>query len=360
MCRKLTDAPARASSMGNGRGMAGIHRHRPSHYPPSHMTCLDRSTRARRAAACLLATMLVAACGGAATTGTNTGDDTSGSTSGSDPLAPYYLTFALCNDTSGPDCTKLRLGDSQLTTSTPGVGKLYSCSGANPSAPGSVRSRITWIDDANGTWNLLRKPFLPSGTFAPASGTYAMQEANGTRTITLNNLPVDGKIGDWPMSRYAALTAIDGNPGTPTAKSYSFALPVTPTVNSTPTCVSLGTIGVTTNGVVLYNAADARGNDAVANEIVDAHGGHPAQTDYHYHAAPERLDKAPLADGHSGVIGYIRDGFPIYGFKGVGGVELRNTDLDECHGHSHGTLGYHYHATLEYPYTIGCYRGTPR
>jgi len=59
-------------------------------------------------------------------------------------------------------------------------------------------------------------------------------------------------------------------------------------------------------------------------------------------------------------VGYIRDGFPIYGYKGVGGVELRNGDLDECHGHSHGSLGYHYHATLEYPYTVGCYRGTPR
>ena len=37
-----------------------------------------------------------------------------------------------------------------------------------------------------------------------------------------------------------------------------------------------------------------------------------------------------------------------------------NADLDICHGHSHGALGYHYHATIEYPYTIGCYRGTPR
>jgi hypothetical protein len=122
----------------------------------------------------------------------------------------------------------------------------------------------------------------------------------------------------------------------------------------------MGAIGVTLNGVVLFNAADARGNDAVANEIVDVFGGHPAQAEYHYHAVPERLDAAPGSDGHSGIIGYIRDGFAIYGFHGVGGVELTNADLDECHGHSHGTLGYHYHATMEYPYTIGCYRGTPK
>lgn len=302
----------------------------------------------------------LAACGGATAPVTSASTGGGSTNAGADVLAPYYIAFALCTDAQGPDCSKLRLGDSQLSTTGAGVGKLYSCTGANPNAPGSVRSLITWIDDANATWNLLRKPFLPSGTFAPASGTYSVQEANGTRTIQINNLPVDGRIGDWPMSRYAALTAIDPNPGTPAARTYTFTLPAAPAVNVTPTCLPLGAIGVTTNGVIIYNAADARGNDAVAHEIVDAHGGHPAQTDYHYHFVPERLDRSALNDGHSGIVGYIRDGFPIYGYKGVGGIELRNSDLDECHGHSHGSLGYHYHATLEYPYTVGCYRGTPR
>ena len=45
---------------------------------------------------------------------------------------------------------------------------------------------------------------------------------------------------------------------------------------------------------------------------------------------------------------------------------VSNADLDECHGHTHAvtwrgkkTRSYHYHATAEYPYTLGCYRGTP-
>jgi hypothetical protein len=117
---------------------------------------------------------------------------------------------------------------------------------------------------------------------------------------------------------------------------------------------------MTLNGVVFYNAVDGRGNDALAHEIVDVYGGHPARSDYHYHFVPWRLDGVPsLEDGHSGLVGYIRDGFGIYGYKGIGGKELRNDDLDECHGHSHTPIGYHYHATIEYPYTIGCYRGTP-
>ena len=36
---------------------------------------------------------------------------------------------------------------------------------------------------------------------------------------------------------------------------------------------------------------------------------------------------------------------------------MSNDQLDECHGHTHDFLGYHYHATIEYPYTVGCYRG---
>ena len=161
------------------------------------------------------------------------------------------------------------------------------------------------------------------------------------------------------MTDYPILTEIDRNPGIPTSRSFAFSYPLSPSKSPFPTCVSPGSIGVTKNGVVIYNAADGRGEDAVAREIVDIFGGHPAQNDYHYHFIPERLDNEFLSDGHSGVVGYINDGFPIYGYKGERGIETSNNDLDMCHGHKHGTLGYHYHATLEYPYTVGCYRGIP-
>lgn len=308
----------------------------------------------------LVALLLAAPLAACSSGGTVSPEDSAIVTPGNTALASYYREPALCKDASGPDCTKLRLGDAFLTTTTPARGRLYSCTGASPNAPGSTRSLITWFDDASGTWDLLRKPWLPAGRFATSPGTFEMSEAAGVRTIRVNNLPVDGKVGDWPMTNYAPLTAIDRNPGTPSARSYTFSLPVTPAAAVIPGCVALGAIGVTLNGVVLYNAADARGNDAVAHEIVDEHGGHPAQTDYHYHFVPERLDASTAGNTHSGIIGYIRDGFALYGYRGEGGVELSNADLDECHGHSHGTLGYHYHATIEYPYTIGCYRGTPR
>ena len=271
----------------------------------------------------------------------------------------FAITSALCGNNQGPDCTKLRLGDNYHTTSAPQKGYLYSCDEKNPNAPGSTIAKLTWISFVENVWDFLKKPWLPEGTFSPESGIYTETLSIKDRQINVNNLPVDGKIGDWPMTNYPALTEIDRNPGIPSASNSSFTYTLGPSEAPSPTCVSLGAIGVTKNGVVIFNAADGRGNDAVAHEIVDVFGGHPARTNYHYHFIPERLDNETLEDGHSGLVGYINDGFPIYGYKGEGGVEMSNDDLDLCHGHQHGELGYHYHATLEYPYTVGCYKGTP-
>jgi hypothetical protein len=65
-------------------------------------------------------------------------------------------------------------------------------------------------------------------------------------------------------------------------------------------------------------------------------------------------------------VGVALDGFGIYGPRGTDGGVLTNADLDVCHGHSHsvtnieGTTAsaYHYHTNEEFPYVIGCYRGS--
>ena len=175
----------------------------------------------------------------------------------------FTIIPTLCKDRQGPDCAHLRLGDDYLTTSRPAKGYLYSCIEKNPNAPGSVESKITWINLAENTWNLFRKLWLPKGAFHPPTGTYTEKISGDNRQVSVNNLPVDGKIGDWPMTNYATLTDIDPNPGIPTSGDYSFSYPTTPSEATAPTCVSLGAIGVTKNGVVIFNAADARGEDAV-------------------------------------------------------------------------------------------------
>ena len=87
-------------------------------------------------------------------------------------LSPFMITPKLCGDDQGPACTKLRLGDDYLNTNSPGKGYLYSCNRKNPGAPGSIPSKITWINLANNSWNFLTKLWLPSGTFKPDIGTY--------------------------------------------------------------------------------------------------------------------------------------------------------------------------------------------
>jgi hypothetical protein len=64
-------------------------------------------------------------------------------------------------------------------------------------------------------------------------------------------------------------------------------------------------------------------------------------------------------------MGYMMDGFGIYGPRGENGNILTSSDLDVCHGHTHPVLWdgqmvniYHYHWTYDFPYNIGCYKGT--
>ena len=127
----------------------------------------------------------------------------------------------------------------------------------------------------------------------------------------------------------------------------------------------MGPIGVMLTGSYFFNALDAAGRDAAAHEVQDACAGHPEMRGaYHYHSlSPCASD---TKSSHSALVGYALDGFGIYGPRGENGKTLTNAGLDECHGHTHAvtwngkkTRSYHYHATAEYPYTLGCFRGTP-
>ena len=68
----------------------------------------------------------------------------------------------------------------------------------------------------------------------------------------------------------------------------------------------------------------------------------------------------------STLVGYALDGHGIFVEHDSQGRLPTNADLDECHGRTSTVLWngaprnmYHYDVTLEFPYTIGCFRGTP-
>src|SRR6266540_246294 len=127
--------------------------------------------------------------------------------------------------------------------------------------------------------------------------------------------------------------------------------------------VALGAMLLAVFGV----SVDANDRDAVAHETQDACGGHPQQSGvYHYHSIPSCLTDGEATNRPSGLVGYALDGIPIYGPRGEGGKLVTNDDLDACHGRTSWVTFngkrvriYHYQATLEYPYTVGCFRATP-
>jgi hypothetical protein len=116
---------------------------------------------------------------------------------------------------------------------------------------------------------------------------------------------------------------------------------------------------------VLYDALDAAGRDAGAHETQDLCDGHPdGHEEYHYHSVASCI--RDTATGSSTLVGYAFDGYGIYVERDAAGNLPTNADLDACHGrvsevtwNGQTVSMYHYDATLEYPYTLGCYHGTP-
>lgn len=161
-------------------------------------------------------------------------------------------------------------------------------------------------------------------------------------------------------SRYEAYNgsnpAFSKNPNHIGTKSYTFRIPANPAVNSAHEATPLGPIGVALNGVPLYNQYAGPGTP-LTNEVnsFDQYNGHPDQSSsYHYHAEPLYIT---LAKTKSGLIGFLLDGFPVYGPL-ENGKTLVSADLDIYHGHTGVTADYpngiyHYHVTADAPYING-------
>ena len=276
------------------------------------------------------------------------------------------LMFAVCSIAALPALahsgveTTLPLGDGK-TSATPRRGHVYACSTAFPGGQGAFRAG-EWI--AIDHWFPARKPVVEGNIAWPDSAISVTREGS-ERVVRANGLPSHG-TGEFPIRPGSAAYAYDRNPNRITQSETLLRLPASPAPLQTPGCVPMGMIGFTLTGVAIYNAFDAQGRDAPAYEIQDKCSGHPDRIGrYHYHDwSACIIDHSGSAGGHSDLAGYMLDGFPIHGLKGIGGKTLRNDDLDECHGHQHDievdgqhAAMYHYHYTHQYPYTIGCFKG---
>lgn len=259
---------------------------------------------------------------------------------------------------SSIDLTHLPLGDGRLATS-PTIGWIWPCR-TDPTAGGAFTDG-PWIRD-DGTYDYTAKAVVDGAVTWQSH--FVMEIQGDHRVFTSNDLP-NHPTGIFPIAQTDDAYQYDRNPNSITNQNIRVELPLNPLLAPQPTCVP-GAIGILLTGSVLFNALDAPGRDAVAHETQDGCQGHSQESGvYHYHNLSDCLTDAPTSDGHSALVGYILDGFGLYGHHGENGRILTSADLDECHGHTHsvewdGQLVemYHYHATWDFPYTVGCIRGT--
>ena len=268
------------------------------------------------------------------------------------------------------DLTRLPFGDAKILRrdrgqAQPVLGSLWLC-GVPASGTGNSNAR-DWTN-SDGTWDFTRKPTV-DGSVMLSSVFNVMLDASGNRIITTNSLP-STPTGVFPINPSSIAYRYDRNPNGIEPHNMMYILPALPQVADRPSCLPFGPSGISLTGGHIYHASSSLATDASAYEMLDKSGGQPDGTKmYHYHFLTQNhlIALDPGTSGHSALMGYMNDGFGIYGPRGENGAILSSKDLDECHGHIHPVLWdgkmvnlYHYHWTYDFPYNIACYKGTPK
>ena len=158
---------------------------------------------------------------------------------------------------------------------------------------------------------------------APMAAAHGANEVSITtdgqyRYVIGNGMP-DHRIGIFPNQN---------NPNTISAQNHRFRMPLDPTVAAGSTDIGMNPFGVGINGVPFDpSAAEFWNRDrnsgwqyealAGAVNLGEDHANAHVQPGgaYHYHGVPVPI-AARRADGHSTLVGWAADGFPIYAVYG--------------------------------------------
>ncbi|MBK6785994.1 MAG: YHYH protein [Saprospiraceae bacterium] len=272
-----------------------------------------------------------------------------------------------------PDLTRLPFGGNDSTkilirnqgSPNPDFLSLWLC--GLPANGAGANNAKDWTNP-DGTWDYTKKPQVEGNVIWDGQFTVTL-DGNGNRILKGNGLP-NHPTGIFPIQPGTLPYIYDRNPNIISPQPLDKTFPANPQEAATKSCVGFGPAGYSLSGSAIYHGASTLGNDAAAHEMLDKFGGHTDGTSrYHYHYPSEDLQDHihTHTSGHSALMGYMLDGFGIYGPYGENGKLLSSKDLDECHGHKHPVLWdgkmvdiYHYHWTYDFPYNIGCYKGTPK
>jgi hypothetical protein len=272
---------------------------------------------------------------------------------------------------------------------------LYMAADFLAAVPADTRFKIStqpWMDTSNNTVVIAKMPYV-SGTkyakdYAKEGSVFVATEDENYRYFVGNGLP-NTPMGDFPVQ-----------PGTPAYKFYQAApgghdfrtgipgsdyssaaaigvspyelniqIPKNPKPSAKPNPIAALPIGVTLTGTVWHaeiaNASTTAWYPPASVLPIDQCWGHPYAQQYHLHGYSWKCFPNQGTTGHSPLFGYALDGFGIYGPRGDDGKMVTNDQLDECHGHTHSvmwdgklTTMYHYHLNNQFPYAIGCFRGS--
>ncbi len=289
---------------------------------------------------------------------------------------------------SGPGDTSAReLGGVPTTLWTPSSGTSINSAGRNsvylcprnglPFFPPLTRPETPWVE---GDSIVISEIPSVQGSVSWDS-EFEMRVSGTQRRLVGNGLP-NHPTGTFAVERgtdaypyYAALPAegYDNASEIPiTPYDLDVTLPLNPQPNAEATCVDSILTGVVSQTGGTWHVdvavdADDRLLDPSAGLPMDSCWGHPYMEQYHYHGFSWSCFPDQGEPGrHSPLFGYAIDGFGVFGPLGEEGEMVTNSELDECHGHTHsidwdGEVRdmYHYHVNNEYPYSIGCFRGTP-
>ena len=314
-----------------------------------------------RSAPLFAVALLLAACGSPSVGATPTATPSGASSATSTPLDGGTASSTTDQSIGLPrttlDLTALPLGNQKFSTSAPAAGSVYLCHSMQGGPPVHAKP---WVNTSAGTWNLKAKVAVAGDVIHNAQ--FSATQSGTSEVLTGNGLPP--RSGVFPVASTDPADAYDPDPNSVATDAINVTLPYDPVAAATPTCIG-GVVGVMSDGISMFNAFDAGGNDAGAMEVQDTCHGHPNQTGYHYHAlSPCMLSGSALTTTTQ--VGWAFDGYGMYVEYASSGNLLTNASLDACHGRTsvvpwHGELVsmYHYDMTIEFPYSVACYHGTP-
>lgn len=146
------------------------------------------------------------------------------------------------------------------------------------------------------------------------------------------NTTPGGGLQTFKLSENNAGANGGNNPNRILVATETFRIPLNPVNNASATETSLGTVGVAINGLPIYNPFEDQNQTAATGRIFSGCCGHPQLTGvYHYHKYPtclrfmkgdvwqsekekcDEIDALVASGGHSPLIGFALDGWPVYG-----------------------------------------------